>query len=699
MATEVAKVRNIGVVGHGGVGKTSLVEALLFSAGAVNRLGRVDDGTTTTDYDPDEIKRKISISTGAAHMDWKGHRINVVDTPGYGDFIADAKAALRVVEGAVVVVCGVAGVEVQTEKVWKFANEYNLPRLVFVNRLDRERADFFRTLESMNRRLKATLVPLEIPVGSEQNFKGVVNLLKMKAFVSSGQPSVQAEVQEIPAELAAQAQEWREKLLEAAAETDDELLAQYLEGEALEESQLIQAFRKGIVEGKVVPVLCGSATRLIGMGGLLNLVCDSLPSPVDRGAMEGVGLKSKETVRRLPDPKAPFSALVFKTLTDPHVGKLSLFRVYSGTLNSDSQVYNATKGAKERVGQVSLIQGKTQKPVASLGPGEIGVVAKLKETTTGDTLCDEANGTLYPPISFPEPAISFAIQPKTKGDEDKISNALARLAEEDPTLKYHYDPETKQLLVSGVGQLHIEVTVDRMRRKFGTEVTLLPPRVPYKETVKGKAQVQGKHKKQTGGRGQYGDVWIEVEPLPRGGGFEYVDKVFGGAIPRNYIPAVEKGVRGAMERGVVSGYPVVDIRVTLVDGSYHTVDSSDVAFQIAGSLALQKGVQEATPVLLEPIMNVEVTVPSDLTGDTIGDLNSRRGRILGMDQGGDSHVVRAQVPMAEMLNFEPTLRSKTGGRGSFSMEFSHYEEVPTFQAEKIIAEAKKEREAKAAEKH
>lgn len=699
MATEVAKVRNIGVVGHGGVGKTSLVEALLFSAGAVNRLGRVDDGTTTTDYDPDEIKRKISISTGAAHMDWKGHRINVVDTPGYGDFIADAKAALRVVEGAVVVVCGVAGVEVQTEKVWKFANEYNLPRLVFVNRLDRERADFFRTLESMNRRLKATLVPLEIPVGSEQNFKGVVNLLKMKAFVSSGQPSVQAEVQEIPAELAAQAQEWREKLLEAAAETDDELLAQYLEGETLEESQLIQAFRKGIVEGKVVPVLCGSATRLIGMGGLLNLVCDSLPSPVDRGAMEGVGLKSKETVRRLPDPKAPFSALVFKTLTDPHVGKLSLFRVYSGTLNSDSQVYNATKGAKERVGQVSLIQGKTQKPVASLGPGEIGVVAKLKETTTGDTLCDEANGTLYPPISFPEPAISFAIQPKAKGDEDKISNALARLAEEDPTLKYHYDPETKQLLVSGVGQLHIEVTVDRMRRKFGTEVTLLPPRVPYKETVKGKAQVQGKHKKQTGGRGQYGDVWIEVEPLPRGGGFEYVDKVFGGAIPRNYIPAVEKGVRGAMERGVVSGYPVVDIRVTLVDGSYHTVDSSDVAFQIAGSLALQKGVQEATPVLLEPIMNVEVTVPSDLTGDTIGDLNSRRGRILGMDQGGDSHVVRAQVPMAEMLNFEPTLRSKTGGRGSFSMEFSHYEEVPTFQAEKIIAEAKKEREAKAAEKH
>lgn len=699
MATEVAKVRNIGVVGHGGVGKTSLVEALLFSAGAINRLGRVDDGTTTTDYDPDEIKRKISISTAAAHLDWKGHRINVVDTPGYGDFVADAKAALRVVEGAVVVVCGVAGVEVQTEKVWKFANEYNLPRLVFVNRLDRERADFFRTLESMNRRLKATLVPLEIPVGSEQDFKGVVNLLKMKAFVSSGQPSVQAEVQEIPAELAAQAQEWREKLLEAAAETDDELLAQYLEGETLEESQLIQAFRKGIVEGKVVPVLCGSATRLIGMGGLLNLVCDSLPSPADRGAMEGVGLKSKETVRRLPDLKAPFSALVFKTLTDPHVGKLSLFRVYSGTLNSDSQVYNATKGAKERVGQVSLIQGKTQKPVASLGPGEIGVVAKLKETTTGDTLCDEANGTLYPPISFPEPAISFAIQPKAKGDEDKISNALARLAEEDPTLKYHYDPETKQLLVSGVGQLHIEVTVDRMRRKFGTEVTLLPPRVPYKETVKGKAQVQGKHKKQTGGRGQYGDVWIEVEPLPRGGGFEYVDKIFGGAIPRNYIPAVEKGVRGAMERGVVSGYPVVDIRVTLVDGSYHTVDSSDVAFQIAGSLALQKGVQEATPVLLEPIMNVEVTVPSDLTGDTIGDLNSRRGRILGMDQGGDSQVVRAQVPMAEMLNFEPTLRSKTGGRGSFSMEFSHYEEVPTFQAEKIIAEAKKEREAKAAEKH
>jgi elongation factor G len=460
---------------------------------------------------------------------------------------------------------------------------------------------------------------------------------------------------------------------------------------------MVKALRAAVAAGKLVPVLAASATRNIGSHALADLVVESFPSPLEAGEVEGTDLKSKTAARRAPDPRAPLAALVFKTLSDPHVGKLSLFRVYSGTLRSDSHVYNASREARERVGQAAWLLGKMQKGVEALGPGEIGVVAKLKDTLTGDTLTDEASPLLLPRIGFPEPAISYAIQPKARGDEDKISNALARIAEEDPTVRYHYDPETKQMLVSGVGQLHVEVTVERMKRKYNVDVALLPPRIPYKETVKGRAEVQGKYKKQTGGRGQYGDVWLKLEPLPRGAGFEFVDDIFGGAVPRNYIPSVEKGVREAMKRGVISGYPVVDVRVTLYDGSYHEVDSSDLAFQIAGSLALQKGVQEANPILLEPIMNVEITAPTDQTGDVIGDVNGRRGRIMGMEPAGETAVVKAQVPMAEMLNFEPALRSMTGGRGAYSMEFSHYEEVPAFLAEKIIAAARAEKEK--AEKH
>lgn len=694
MSIEIAKIRNVGLVGHGGVGKTSLVEAILFCAGAANRLGRVDDGTTTTDFDPDEIKRKISLHTSVAYCDWRGHRLNLVDMPGYGDFIWDARAGLRVVEAAVVVVDAVAGVQVQTEKVWKFANEYDLARVVVVNRMDRERADFWRTLESLTKRLKAKLVPLQIPVGVESGFKGVVDLIKMKALLyADGKP----QEGQIPGELAEQAKEYRDKLIESAAETDDELLTKYLEEGSIGEAEMLKALRAAVAGGKVVPVLAAAATKTIGSHPLLDLVVESFPSPVDRGEVEGIELRSKGPSRRAPDPKAPMSALVFKTVSDPHVGKLSLFRVYSGTLKSDSQAYNASKETRERLGQVAWLQGKTQKAVDALGPGEIGVVAKLKETLTGDTLTDEAHAILLRRIVFPEPAISYAIQPKTRGDEDKISNALARIAEEDPTIRYHYDPETKQLLVSGVGQLHVEVVVERMKRKYNVDVSLLPPRIPYKETVKGRAEVQGKYKKQTGGRGQYGDVWLRIEPLQRGAGFEFVDDIFGGAVPRNYIPSVEKGVRDAMKRGVISGYPVVDVRVTFYDGSYHEVDSSDMAFQIAGSLALQKGVQEASPIILEPIMNVEVTVPTDQTGDVIGDLNGRRGRIVGMESAGETAVVKAQVPMAEMLNFEPALRSMTGGRGAYSMEFSHYEEVPAFLAEKIIAAARAEKEK--AERH
>ncbi len=689
MALDTGKIRNVAFVGHGGVGKTSLVEAILFSCGATTRLGRVDDGTTTTDFDPDEIKRKISLNTAVAFCDHHGYRLNMIDTPGYGDFVADARAGLRVASAAVVVVDAVAGVQVQTEKVWKFANEYNLPRAIVINRLDRERADFFRTLESLQKRLKGRLVPLQLPIGSEASFHGVVDLITMKALVWADGKMKEGE---IPGDLAEAARSYREKLAEAAAETDDDLLAKYLEEGSIGEAEMLEALRRAITSGDVVPVLCASATRGIGIAPLLDLIAKELPSPVEQGAVEGTDPRAKATVQRAPDPKAPLSVLVFKTISDPHVGKLSVFRVYSGTLRADSQIYNATRETRERIGHLGWLSGKTQKPVEALGPGEIGVVAKLKDTLTGDTLCEEGHPVGLPGIVFPEPAISFAIQPKTRGDEDKISTALHRMADEDPTLHHHYDPETKQLLVSGIGQLHVEVVVERMKRKYNVDVSLLPPRIPYKETVKGRAEVQGKYKKQTGGRGQYGDTWLRIEPLTRGGGFEFVDDIFGGAIPRNFIPSVEKGVRDCMKRGILAGYPVVDLKVTLYDGSYHDVDSSDMAFQIAASMGLQKGFMEAKPCLLEPVVNVEITAPAEGAGDVIGDMNGRRGRIVGMEPDGDVVSVRAQVPMSEMLTYESTLRSMTGGRGGYSMEFSHYEELPSQLAEKVVAAHRAEKD-------
>jgi elongation factor G len=689
MATDITKIRNVGFAGHGGVGKTSLVEAILFAAGATSRLGKVDDGTTVTDFDPDEIKRKISLGTSVAFCDWKGHHFNLIDTPGYGDFVADARAGLRVVTAAVIVVDAVAGVQVQTEKVWKYANEYGLPRAVVINRLDRERADFYRTLESLQKRLKGRLCPLQVPLGTEASFKGMIDLVAMKSLVT-----VDGKVKEgdIPGEVMDEAKSWREKLMEAVAETDDDLLSKYLEEGSIEEEEMLKALGKAIGAGSLVPVLGAAATRGIGVAPLLDLLIKEFPSPAEAAAVEGTDPRNKEVVTRAADPKAPLAAVVFKTIADPHVGKLSLFRVYSGTFKADSQVFNATRGIRERIGHVGWLQGKNQKQVEALGPGEIGVVAKLKDTLTGDTLCDEANPVILPGIAFPEPAISFAIQPKTRGDEDKISTALHRMTEEDPTLHHHFDPETKQLLVSGMGQLHVETVVERMKRKYNVDVSVLPPRIPYKETVKGRAEVQGKYKKQTGGRGQYGDVWLRVEPLARGGGFEFVDDIFGGAVPRNFIPSVEKGVRECMKRGIFAGYPVVDLKVTLYDGSYHDVDSSDMAFQIAASMGLQKGVVEAHPILLEPVMNIEVTAPAEHAGDVIGDLNGRRGRIVGMEPEGEVVSVRAQAPMAEMLTYESSLRSMTGGRGGYSMEFSHYEEVPAHLAEKIVAAAKAEKE-------
>ncbi len=689
MALDIAKIRNVAFVGHGGVGKTSLVESILMAAGMTTRLGRVEDGTTTTDFDPDEVKRKISLNTAVAFCDYKGHRLNLIDTPGYGDFVADARAGLRVASAAVVVVDAVAGAQVQTEKVWKFATEYGLPRVVVINRLDRERADFFRTLESLQKRLRGRLAPFQVPVGSEAGFTGMVDLITMKALITADGKVKEAD---IPGDQMDTAKSYREKLAEAAAETDDDLLAKYLEEGSIEEAEMLEALRRAVLAGTLVPVLASSATRAIGVLPLLDLILKEFPSPADQGEVEGVDPRTKNPVTRGPDPKAPMSALVFKTISDPHVGKLSLFRVYSGTIRSDSQVFNATRDAKERIGHLGWLQGKTQKPVEALGPGEIGVVAKLKDTLTGDSLCDEAHPVILPGIAFPEPSISFAIQPKSRGDEDKISTALQRMAEEDPTVHHHFDPETKQLLVSGIGQLHVEVTVERMKRKYNVDVALLPPRIPYKETVKGRSEVQGKYKKQTGGRGQYGDVWLKVEPLARGGGFEFVDDIFGGAVPRNYIPSVEKGVRDCMKRGILAGYPVVDLKVTLYDGSYHDVDSSDMAFQIAASMGLQKGFMEARPCLLEPIVNVEVVAPAENAGDVIGDLNGRRGRIVGMEPEGEVVSVRAQAPMAEMLTYESSLRSMTGGRGGYSMEFSHYEEVPAQLADKVVSAAKADKD-------
>ena len=689
MAQDIAKIRNVAIVGHGGVGKTSLVESILLAAGATTRLGKVDDGTTATDFDPDEIKRKISLNTAVAFCDYKGHRLNLIDTPGYGDFVADARAGLRVASAAIVVVDAVAGVQVQTEKVWKFANEYGLPRVIVINRLDRERADFNRTLESLQKRLKGRLAPFQVPIGSEAGFTGIVDLIAMKALITTDGKVTETD---IPGEVMDTVKSYREKLAEAAAETDDDLLAKYLEEGSIGEAEMLDALRKAVLNGAIVPVLAASAARGIGVLPLLELILKEFPSPADQGAVEGIDPRTKTPVTRAPDPKAPLSAVVFKTITDPHVGKLSLFRVYAGTFRSDSQVLNTTRDAKERIGHLGWLMGKTQKPVEALGPGEIGVVAKLKDTLTGDTLSDEANPVILPGISFPEPAISFAIQPKTRGDEDKISTALHRMAEEDPTLHHHFDSETKQLLVSGIGQLHVEVVVERMKRKYNVDVSLLPPRIPYRETVKGRAEVQGKYKKQTGGRGQYGDTWLKIEPLARGGGFEFVDDIFGGSIPRNFIPSVEKGVRDCMKRGILAGYPVVDLRVTLYDGSYHDVDSSDMAFQIAASMGLQKGFMEARPCLLEPIMNVEISAPSDHAGDVIGDVNGRRGRIVGMEPEGEVVSVRAQVPMSEMLTYESSLRSMTGGRGGYSMEFSHYEELPAHLADKVVSAVKAEKE-------
>ena len=690
---ETAKIRNVALVAHGSAGKTTLTEAMLFTAGATTRLGRVEDGTTTTDFDEDEIRRKISISAAMAWCEWKGRKLNLVDTPGFAAFLTDAKNALRVVDGAVVVVGAPDGVKVQTEKVWSYAAAYDLPRAIYLSKMDRERADFARALEDVQKNLSPKAVPIQVPIGREAGFAGVVDLVRMRAIRFPTDGSGKATEGDIPNEVKSLAETQRTALVEAVAEADDKLLEKYLETGELTEAEVQEGLARGIRDQKLFPVLCGAPARNIAVSPLLDVVAECFPSPLDRPAVEGTDSKGNGTVRREVKDEVPLAALVFKTVADPYAGKVTMFRVYSGTMTSDSTVLNPTKGVKERVGQILLLRGKQQTPVESLGAGDMGAVVKLKETGTGDTLCDEKAPIRLPEISFPPPVISFAVEPKAKGDEDKMSTAFTRLREEDPTIQIRYDPQTKETVVSGMGRAHVEILAERLKRKFGVDVTLKTPRVPYKETIKTKArEVQGRHKKQTGGRGQFGDCWIHMEPLTRGGGFEFVNQIVGGAIPRNYIPAVEKGILEGMERGPLAGYPVVDFRVTLYDGSTHPVDSSELAFKLAGRLAFRKAMTQAKPTLLEPIMTVEVIAPGDCMGDIVGDLNSKRGRVLGIEAKGRNQAVKANVPLAEMLEYDSRLRSITGDRGDYSMEFSHYEEAPAHIQEKVVAEAKRPEE-------
>ena len=691
---EPSHIRNVGTFGHGGEGKTSLVEAILFDTGVNTRHGHVDDGSSIMDSEPEEINRKISISASLAHFEWDKHEVHAIDTPGYANFIAEAKTAMRVVDGAVIVVGANSGVKVQTETVWGYANEFGIPRILYVSKMDMERADFLKVVDEVKKTFPSQpAVPVQLPIGKEGNFRGVVDLIHQKAYVYREDGSGQFERKEIPPEIKAEADQLREKMVETVVEMDDQLMEKYLESGEVSTEEIVKCLRKGTIENKIVPVACGSSTKNIGIHPLLDLLILCFPSPMERGAVEGKNPRTGGVETREPKEDGPFSAFVFKTIADPFAGKLSLFRVYSGSVNADSTVYNSKKEVKERIGQIFLMEGKKQKPVGFAGVGDIVAVAKLKETTTGDTFCDEKMPILFVETKLPLPVVTYALTPKSKGDEDKITSSLTRIHEEDPTMMLGRDAQTGEVLLSGIGQTHVEVIVEKLKRKFGVEVNLSIPKVPYKETIRGsKTGVIYRHKKQTGGRGQFAEVHIDISSLPRGTGYEFENALTGMNVPRNFVPAVEKGIVEAMQTGVLAGFPVVDVKVRFFDGKSHEVDSSEMAFKLAAIMAFKNGVKEANPVLLEPIMKVEVTVPDEHIGDIIGDLNSRRGRVLGVEGRGNYQVVQANVPMSEMLKFAPDLNSKTGGRGTFTMEFSHYEEVPAQMAEKVIALAKKDKE-------
>ena len=689
---EIGRLRTIALVGQGATGKTQLAEAMLFTAGMTTRMGRPDDGTALLDFEPEELSRHISISSSFNHLNWKRTEVILANTPGYTAFLPDAFGTLRAVDGVVFVASAGGDLKVESEKIFEQINQLGLPRIAFVSRLDRERMDFDAAMIDLEKALAAKPIALTLPIGAETAFSGVIDVLTMKAL-SYPDSSGKAREDELSGELRSRAEAARTKLCEAIAETDDTLLEKYLEQGELDEAELRSALRTAVLQGKLTPVLCGSGAKNIGVDQLLDAVAALLPAPSDRPALRGQGPSNGTPVERTADADAPFSAFVFKTVIDPFAGKLSIFRVVSGHATSDATVLNATRSSRERFGQLLRLEGKKQSPLSSALPGEIVAVAKLKDTTTGDSLCDEKSPILFPVSERPLPVISFAIRPKTRGDEEKASQALARLVEEDPALETHRDQQTHEIILSGTGQMHIEVTVERLKRKFNVEVELTAPKVPYKETIKGRAEAQGKYKRQSGGRGQYGDCWLKVEPLQRGGGFEFADEIVGGVIPRQYIPSVEKGVRNTLNDGYLAGFPVVDVKVTVYDGSFHEVDSSDMAFQIAASMGLKNAFEKARPILLEPIMAIEVSCPDECMGDVIGDLNSRRGRVLGMESKGAGQVIKALVPMADVLKYAPDLRSITSGRGSFEARFSHYDEVPAPLAEKVIAETKRAKEA------
>ena len=687
-------IRNVAVVGHAGCGKTQLVTTMLFAAGAINRLGRVDDGTTVTDFDDEEIARRHTLSSSLAHAEWQKAKINLIDTPGFANFFADVRAALHVAEAALVVVDAVAGVEVQTEKLWAEAAALNLPRLVVLSRLERDRASLDRTLESLHRDCAREIVPVQLPLGEERQLTGVVDLVRMKALTFASDDSGTMTESDIPPALAERARQAREQLIEMVAEADDQLMEAFFADGTLSQDQLVSGLRSATMAGRIFPLVCTSGAHAIGIQPLLDAILAYVPNPAERGVQ---ALDAEGRATTVPAAGGTAAAFVWKTIADPFAGRITMMRVVTGALKSDATVHNLTRDTTERLGHLLVLQGKAQTHVPELKAGDLGAVAKLKDTHTGDTLADKAIPFRFAPLAFPEPVLAYAIEPKSRADEDKISTAMQRLREEDPSISYARDPQTHELLLSGQGQLHIEVTVAKLKRRFGVEVNLKPPRIPYRETITAPADAHGRHKKQTGGHGQFGDCKIKVEPLPRGSDFEFVDDIFGGSIPRQFVPAVEKGIQDARIRGYLAGFPMVDFRATVYDGSYHPVDSNELSFKMAGTLAFKDAMTRARPTILEPIMQVEVYAPQDFAGDLMGDLNGRRGRIAGMDSRGASTVIRAQVPMSEMLTYEQHLTSATGGRGTYHMEYSHYEEVPQHLQSKIIAAARAERGQEVAE--
>ncbi len=679
-------IRNVGVVGHGDSGKTSLTAGLLFTAAATNRLLRVDEGNTITDFDDEEVARKITISTAIAGAEWKKTKINLLDTPGYNIFINDTRASLAAADAVLVLVDGVAGVEVQTEKVWSFADEFNLPRAVIINKLDRERSDFQRTLDNVQSVFGRAAVPVTIPIGSERDFKGVIDLVRMKAITFAPDGDGKGKEGDIPADLAAAATAAHEALVEMVAEGNDALMEEFFAEGTLPVEHIADGLRQGVRDGRIYPVLCASGLHNIGAAPILDLIVDYLPAPVDRPPVPSL-FNGVDTTQKIVDTGMA-SAYVFKTTADPFAGRITYFKILTGIVRNDANLQNEGRSSTERLAHLSIPHGKTLQPVTELHAGDIGAVAKLKDTLTGDTLTDKGFHVKYPPIKLPEPSIAFAIEAKSRNDEDRMGNAVHRILEEDQSLRFYRDPQTREFLLGGSGQQHVEIIVAKLKKRYGVDVTLKAPKIPYRETIRGTADVQGRHKKQTGGHGQFGDCWIKMEPLPRGAKFQFANEIFGGSIPRNFIPAVEKGIVEAAENGFLAGFPMVDFKVTVYDGSYHDVDSSELAFKLAARKAFKAAMQQAKPALLEPVMNVEIQAPVEYAGDLMGDLNGRRGRIGGMDTKGATQFLKAQVPMSEMLNYQSDLTAMTQGRASFTMEFDHYDYVPQLQADKIIAAAK-----------